>query len=278
MLDLFKVNDRVIDCQDIAALLRRYQLMPQLIQELILDEAIADFTCTDEEKQTAVLQFCQQRKFASPEAGEAWMKSQGMSNAEFESLAMRPTLLEKFKQAKFAKKVQSYFLERKSSLDYVIYSLIRTQDEGLAYELYHRVLEGEQTFAQCAAEYSQGPEARTGGQLGPVPIGQPHPAIGKLLSVSQPGQLWPPRALAEWFIIIRLEQFHAAQLDDGMRQRLLEELYQNWLQEQIQKVSFVDLTLPSTVPVLGSGSDTEAEAEAEAETNTETATETISPL
>jgi parvulin-like peptidyl-prolyl isomerase len=276
MIDLFKVNDRVIDCKDIAALLRRYQLMPQLIQELIIDEAIADLTYTDEEKQTAILQFCQQRKFASPEAGEAWMKSQGMSNAEFETLAMRPVLLEKFKQAKFAKKVQSYFLERKSGLDYVVYSLVRTQDEGLAHELYHRILEGEQTFAQCAAEYSQGPEARTGGQLGPVPIGQPHPAIGKLLSVSQPGQLWPPRALAEWFIIIRLEQFHAAQLDDGMRQRLLEELYQNWLQEKIQNVSFVDLTLPNTVPALGSGD--ELEIEANTETHTEAHTETVSPL
>lgn len=244
MVDLFQVGNRVIEAHEIPALLRRYQIMPQFLRELVLDEAIADYTCTEEEEQTAVVQFYQQHQLTAPEAIETWIKERGLTPDDLKQLAVRPLRIEKLKQAKWAKKVQSYFMERKSSLDHVAYSLLRTKDEGLAHELYYRIQEGEQTFADCASQYSQGPEARSGGRLGPVPIVQPHPAISKLLSVSQPGQLWAPRQLAEWFIIIRLEEFHPAQLDGPMRQRLLDELFQRWLQEETQKISIRQSQLP----------------------------------
>ncbi|MGB3236798.1 MAG: peptidylprolyl isomerase [Geitlerinemataceae cyanobacterium] len=237
MVDLFQVGNRAIEAHEIPALLRRYQMMSQFLRELVIDDVIADYSCTEEEAQTALVQFYQQHQLTTPEAIESWLKSQGMTSDQLKELAVRPALIGKFKQAKFVSKVQSYFMERKSHLDFVVYSLLRTKEEGLAHELYYRIQEGEQSFADCASEYSQGPEARNGGRLGPVPIVQPHPAISKLLSVSQPGQLWAPRQLAEWFILIRLEEFHPAQLDGPMRQRLLDELFQRWLQEETQKIS-----------------------------------------
>ena len=239
MADLFQIGDRAIRTQEIPALLKRYQLMQPFLREVVLDRAIADYSCTEEEQKTAVQQFCQKHQLTSPEAKEAWLKNQNITDADLVQLAERPVLVEKFKQDKWSKKVKTHFMERKSGLDRVIYSLLRTQDEGLAHELYYRILEGEQTFAECASEYSQGPEARSGGLLGPVPLIQPHPAIGKLLSVSQPGQLWAPRPLAEWFIIVRLEEFRPAQLDEPMRQHLVDEMFQAWLKEQTQNV---DLT------------------------------------
>lgn len=167
-----------------------------------------------------------------------------------EDLATHPVRVEKFKQTTWSSKVESYFMERKMFLDQVIYSLIRVQDQGLAYELYFRIQEGEAKFADLAREYSKGPESRTGGLLGPVPVSQPHPRIGKLLSISQPGQLWPPQVLAEWFVIIRLEKFMPAQLDDAMRRRLIDELFETWLKEEVQKV----ISLQSVQPSATSGS------------------------
>jgi len=236
MTDLFQAGNRTIDPREFPALLRRYQIMPQFLRGIILDEAIAKYEGTAEERAAAVEQFCQQNQMTSPEAKAAWLKSQHMSEAEMEDLAVRPAAIARFKAAKFGPRVQSHFMARKSSLDRVVYSLIRTRDEGLAHELYYRILEGEQSFAECAAQFSEGPEARTGGKLGPAPLNQPHPAISQLLSVSQPGQLWSPRRLAEWSILIRLEQFFPAQLDDAMRSHLTDELFENWLNQQLQQM------------------------------------------
>ena len=93
-------------------------------------------------------------------------------------------------------------------------------------------------------EYSQGTEAQTGGLIGPVEINAPHPKIAQILATCQPGQLVPPTRVGEWIVIIRLENYLSAKLDNPMRQRMLDELFNHWLNEAIkQKVSF----LPSPV-------------------------------
>ncbi len=51
--------------------------------------------------------------------------------------------IEKFKIATWGHKVESYSLAWKISLDQVVYSLIRTKDQGLAQEIYFRIQKGE---------------------------------------------------------------------------------------------------------------------------------------
>ena len=236
MAKVFQAGDREIPPQDMLLILSRYQMMPQVLRGLVADKAIANIEVGEEERKNAIAQAEAYYQLNSPEAKQAWLSNQGLTPEQFDEVALRPLLLEKFKQATWGAKVESYFLTRKPYLDQVVYSLIRTKDMGLAQEIYFRIQEGEQTFEELAREYSQGPEANSGGLLGPVPLRQPHPLIGQLLSVSHPSQLWPPKALAEWFVIVRLEKFVPAQLDDAMRRRLIEEQFENWVSEQIKKM------------------------------------------
>jgi parvulin-like peptidyl-prolyl isomerase len=60
-----------------------------------------------------------------------------------------------------------------------------------------------------------------------------------MLSATRPGQLIPPTRVGDWWIVLRLEKYLSAQLDDQMRQRILNELFQAWLNaEYQQKVSY----------------------------------------
>jgi hypothetical protein len=71
-----------------------------------------------------------------------------MSSEHLKALATRGLRIEKFKQATWGRKLEAYFLKRKGQLDKAIYSLMRTKDLRLAQELYFRIQEGEQTFAE----------------------------------------------------------------------------------------------------------------------------------
>ena len=232
---VLRVGDRTISAEELIPLLAGYQLLPSLLRELIIDQAIASFSCTPEEKAQATQQFFEQNHITNDTAKLAWLKHHRMTEAQLEALAIRGVLMEKFKQATWGNKLESYFLNRKGQLDRVIYSLIRTQEPGIAQELYFRIQEGEQPFATLAREYSQGSEAQTGGLIGPVELSVPHPTLAQLLRSSQPGQLCPPTRLGEWFLIIRLEKFIPAQLDAPMRQRLLSECFNTWLAEQLNQ-------------------------------------------
>ncbi|MEM8542504.1 MAG: peptidylprolyl isomerase [Cyanobacteria bacterium P01_H01_bin.119] len=246
MAPIIKVGDRTLSAPELVDCLNRHQLMPRLIQELIIDDAIAPITCDENEIAIAHQTFAQEHQLATEAEKVAWQQQRNLSPAAYEALVLRDIKLEKYKASTWASQVESYFLQRKTQLDRVLYSLIRTKDAGLAQELYFRIHDDGESFSDLARQYSEGQEAQTGGLVGPVELSVPHPTLAKMLSISQPEQVWSPTRIGEWFIVVRLEKFVPAQMDDAMRQRLLNELFGQWLQSQLQS---------STVEVLSSVSD-----------------------
>lgn len=216
MSTTLSLGDRTIAPNDILPLLQRYRLLPALLRELIIDQAIApiDYDTADLEA------LCQAQPAAVLEQND--------------DALIRQLKLQTFKQITWQAQLGSYFLQRKALLDRVIYSLIRTQDEGLAYELYFRIAESEQTFAAAAA-HGEGPETRTGGLVGPVELGSLHPDFARLLATRQVGQLTLPIAFDGWFIVLRVEELIPAQFDTVMKQRLLDERFEQWLQQELRQ-------------------------------------------
>lgn len=217
-------SPRIITATEVLQLVAKYQLMPQFLKEVIIDQAIAQIEYTPEEEKLACEQLAQQYQ---------GRQEQGISSEQLQSTAIRLLKLEKFKEASWGQDLDSYFFQRKPQLDKVIYSLITTADIGIAQEIYFRIQEGEQSFAQLAREYAQGPEAQTDGLVGPVELQSLHQSLVRILSTSQPRQISPPTQIGEWIVIVRLEKLLPAQLDRPLRQRLLNERFQTWLQAQI---------------------------------------------
>lgn len=244
MTTVLQASNQVIPSEEIIPLLVSYELLPQLLRGRIIDQAIASIECTLEETASSCQQFYQKHQLTSETDHQAWLACYDMSPKQLESLATRELKIRKFKQVTWGHKLESYFLQRKRQLDKIIYSLMRTKDKGLAQELYFRIQEGEQSFAELAHTYAQGPEAQTGGLVGPIETRHLPQALVKLFQMSQPGQLWPPFRLGEWFVIVRLEKLIPARLDEPMRQQLLNELFEAWLQEQLNQLDLLGLHTP----------------------------------
>lgn len=242
-------GNQIITAAEVLTMLASSQMLPQLGRWLIVEKEIAQFDIAAEEKTHAMEQFYQKNQLTTPEIIASTLKHYGMNEVQLEALATRELRIEKFKIATWGAKLESYFLQHKSQLDKVVYSLIRTSDPETAQELYFRIKAREKTFAECAKEYSQGQEAQTGGLIGPVAISQPHKEIVQKLLISQPGQMWPPMRLENWVVIVKLEKLIAAQLDDGMRSTLLNHFFETWLNEEIEKapLKVYEYALPSTL-------------------------------
>jgi parvulin-like peptidyl-prolyl isomerase len=229
------IGDQVLAAADVLPLLQRYGMLPTLIKELVVDHAIAAVTLTPEQTTQALNQFLQANQATTPEQQQGFLAQRGLTEADLLALAQRAQKLQQYKVDTWGHQVESHFLQRKGHLDRVLYSLIRTQNAGLAQELYFRIKDDGQPLADLARQYSEGQEAQTGGLIGPVELSVPHPALARILSISQPGQLWPPTRVGEWFVVVRLEKFLPARLDDATRQRLIDELFNTWLAERVQQ-------------------------------------------
>jgi hypothetical protein len=247
MTHIFQANEHIVSTQELLPLLATYQMMPQFLIHSIIDRAIQSVDCTPEETIQACQQLYQQWSLVTDAQQQEWRLYYGLSSVAFEQLATRSLRVEKFKQQSWGHQIESYFLQRKQGLDRVIYSLLRTQEQDLAQELFFRVSEGEQSFAQLSQQYSQGAEAETGGLVGPVELGTLNTGLAELLYTSSLGATQPFK-LGKWCMIVRLEKFIPAQLNNEMRDRLLQEKMDTWLQEQAQQLTEHDKVWLGIVP------------------------------
>jgi hypothetical protein len=193
------------------------------VRDIVLEDALQEVSYTVEELNAAVQGIAQQRQY------------QTLDPKSLSLLALRSLRVEKFKVQSWGNNLESYFLKRRQDLDQVVCSLIQTPDASLAQELYFRIQNQEDSFEHLAKQYSQSGETREGGKLGPLPLSQLHPEIAKHLRGLQSGQVAPVFILGQQCIIIRLDQLIPAQLTETMRQTLLNELFENWLEHESAK-------------------------------------------
>jgi parvulin-like peptidyl-prolyl isomerase len=239
MTEFVQIGNFQVPPAELVPLLKRYQMLPGMLRELAIDRAIAEIECTSTEEMSALKQFYDRYQLTDENRLEQWLKLHGLERSYLSEIAIRNFKIDKFKHQTWSEKVGSYFLKRKAQLDQAIYSLIRTSDIGVAQEIYFRSIEGEQTFEEIARQYSQGAESKTGGLIGPVELSTPHPVIAQLITSQPIGQVCRPVQLEQWYVIIRPEQIIPAQLDEPMRHRLIDELFQTWIQEQMQLSSML---------------------------------------
>jgi parvulin-like peptidyl-prolyl isomerase len=160
----------VVDLNPAAlGLLAQHGLLRPLLRQIQLQNALAQESVQDEERQQAVAAFAQERQLGDAEELEQWRQEQLLSREALLALIERPLRLRRHCERLYRPKAEARFLDRKNQLDRVVYSLIRLGDEGLARELYLRLEDEECSFADLAATYSEGPERSTRGVVGPIP-------------------------------------------------------------------------------------------------------------
>ncbi len=237
MNSYLQIREQKIAEENLFSLLAEKQMIFSLAKELILDQEISSIECTPEEKEQAQQNFFYQIQINpnNTEKLEKWLKQNFITKSQLEKRILKAVKLDKYKQEKWGSQLESYFLKRKRDLDKVQYSLIRTKNPGTAQELYFRIRDDGQDFALIAQQYSEGAEAKTGGLIGPVELNIPHPQIAQTLMIAQPKKVLPPTRIGEWNIILRLEKYFPALLDQNMSKRLLDELFNSWLQETLEK-------------------------------------------
>jgi parvulin-like peptidyl-prolyl isomerase len=236
MNTILQIKDRTIAATEIIPLLDNYRMLPQFLREVIIDRAIVNIEYTPAEFTDVYQEFTQQYQLDSVAKLETWLNKMNITKAQLETRMIRKIKFDKFKQEQWGHQLESYFLERKLAFEKAVFSLIRVKSAGMARELYHRLQEGENSFAELAKLYSLGEEANNNGLVGLVKLIDLHHILAQMLHRSQPGQLLSPRQIEDHWVIVRLEKYLPARLDKVMRERLLNELCDRWLEKQLATI------------------------------------------
>ena len=236
-----------LSLQHLQQLLDTQGLNLALAQALVLDEAVRAVGLSDERIEALHQQQAQSwrddHQGLDPrderERAELTLRQQRLE---------RQARLQRFCELCFGDEVELRYLERKADLDRVVYSVLQVNEQGLAEELYQQIREGEALFADLAALHSLGRETESRGQIGPEPLGDQHPDLASRLRSGKPGQLWPPFEVAGVWVVLRLETASMAALDEPLRQRLLQELLDAWMEERTRQILAGEVLPPLPLP------------------------------
>ncbi len=225
--------------------LSKWGLLRQIKLEEIIDLNLKNISKPNEaELKDKIQDWLKIKNIESEENLKEWKIRNGLNEELWIEFISRKCKWSRWCATKFENKLANYYLERKSMLDEVNYSLIRVTSKNLADELYLRIIEEESSFEEIARTYSMGPEKMTSGEIGPVPLGRAHPILAKLLEVSKKGQIWPPKKLESWWVIVKLNYLNSIPLDKKLSETLLNELGGKYIEESVDKYLKKNLVNP----------------------------------
>ena len=217
-------------------LLKENNLLIKLIKRVLLNESMESLIISDEELKNLKDPFLKRNNINNEDEFQTWLKDNNTDEKSFVNNLVRELKIDKFCDKNFRHRSHAHYLERKSSLDQVIYSLIRVKDPFLANEIYLRLTENESSFEELVTTFSEGLETESRGVIGPVPIDQGHPVISKLLRASVPGVVCHPIKVDPWWLIVRVESKIEPNYE-FMEAPMSLELLDRWLSEESDQIA-----------------------------------------
>ena len=228
------IDSMSVECLSI---LNKNRLLTQLIQKELVHDKLSKIILGDDIKAEIMKKFYEDLAKTINIPLEEWILNSKLTKTELEDIACKSIRLKQYCKDNYYNKVDSRFLTRKSELDIVVYSLIRVNDFFEARELFFRISEKEVDIGDLASKYSEGIEKKTRGIIGPCPIGKAHPQLRAILQRSKPGEVHPPVKIQNSVLIVRLECYEPAKLDDFMRAKMGEEIFNESIESEAIKIN-----------------------------------------
>lgn len=206
-------------------LLHRNNLLFSLVKDEIIKNDLSEVIIPKDIKDKTISDFIHQNNLSEGEKFQNFLNNNLINQKQFEDNVLKDIKIKQYSMVNYENKIEAHFLQRKKDLDVVVYSLIRLKDFFKAKELYLRIKDEEAEFGDIASEFSEGVEKKTRGIIGPSPLSAAHPKLAEKLRFIQPGEVFGPITVSQTCIIVRLETFDPAILDDFMRIKMSEELF-----------------------------------------------------
>jgi hypothetical protein len=229
MSPIIQVGERTFTTEDICEQLSNSDLLPQVLREMIIDEILADFEIDLDGK----IPYNREEFAQECDRLSKLAIHQALNQLQLYKIVDRHLRLRKFKHARWNSRVYSYYLQHKSRFDRVEFSIISVTDRGLAEEIFFRVQSGEQSLRDLAVKYSECESSRDGGKISSGNVNLSHPPLAPYILSLRAGELSPILFLDNLYLFIRLEGYISAELNDQLNQILIDELFENWIQEEI---------------------------------------------
>jgi parvulin-like peptidyl-prolyl isomerase len=222
------------------AMKRSRRLRPMLLDAFVEHYLVtrarrANITVSDKELQEAADNFRLRNGMASSEQTTAWFNREAITAEDFATGLERDLLVEKLRRTVADPKVQEVFNANLQRFARVRIKRILLASEPEAREVFEQLSNGRAAFEDVARAKSLDLATKAnGGDAGivrRVDLGQ----LGDVIFGAEVGKVVGPVSAGQGYLVFRVEEFLAAELDDAVRNGIRKEVFDQWLRNELSK-------------------------------------------
>ncbi len=170
-----------------------------------------------------------------------WLDKNYLSVKDFEELVYNNLISQKLAHHLFSAQVEKFFYDNRIDYDAAVTYEVIFEHRDLAYELFYALEEGEITFPEVARLYIQDVELRRAyGYQGVRYRKDFRPEIAAAVFASSPLSILKPITTPKGVYLIWVEEILQPELDDELREKIISQLFENWLKKEVK---FVDIAI-----------------------------------
>ena len=220
--------------------------IPQVVEEITIQKIIVDtansagITVTEDELQQEGDRLRFAKKLVKASDTWAWLKTHHLNLNEFEELVHHKVLSEKVAHHLFTDKVESFFYQNRLDFTAAATYQVILDDYDLALELFYAIQEDELTFSEIAREYIPDSQLRrAGGYQGIQKRTDFRPEIAAAVFAATAPEIIKPIVTSKGVYLIWVEEIIQPELTEELREQIITDLFDDWLQQQVQQMEII---------------------------------------
>ena len=229
------LDDQPIKADQLLGLLRRQGQIPNLVRELVLDQALSTVELSPEEEEQHLQAFRSERQLESDEAFVGFLQASTLDEQLLRQMVTRPERVVRYREERWGPRANSLYLKHKERYDLVTYRRLQCSNADVMQEVFFRLKDREETWESLAQQFAGGDPNATG-RVGPVPVGSLEESVLSALRQQGPGRVCRPVSLGDQVVVAELEAFQPSEFNEVLRNRILREAFETWLQEECSKM------------------------------------------
>ena len=132
--------------------------------------------------------------------------------------------------------VEREYVHKMESLERVSFRLLRNTNKGIILEAHQRLTNKEESWSALSNRWGCDPERQLEGYYKNTPAKNLGREIVTQLKRLKPGEVTIPITLGKYYSLLMLEEWEKIELNDKTRKKLIENMMDSWLNEQVEKI------------------------------------------
>lgn len=214
-------------------------VLKELSRRVLLESEFAERAIEADDREKLFEAFCTNGNLNTEEKIERFLQNTRTRRDELQERLLYQNKIDKLKAQLFPfERIREVFLATKPLHDQISFSMISVDTPEKAKDIYEELINHNRDFSELARIYSVADNARNGGMVGPLPMGNLSLEMRRILSGLKLGEISEPFSLdSKHFMLVQVNAIKTHQLSSVIEMTIRTELFEQWLEQKASEWS-----------------------------------------